>query len=81
AQFVESDPETFVNTDSYVEEASMAVFYLSKVCQVNGKSLPEEFPLKAFWEGQKGDQFDRERQLQIDAVTFKWFLTSIAEGK
>ncbi|MCA9058042.1 MAG: hypothetical protein KDA85_06065 [Planctomycetaceae bacterium] len=76
AQFIsdEKNKDAFIQNDSYMEEASMAIFYLSKICEYNGKSLPEEMPLKDFWNERKNEQFEMERQLQIDGSTFRNFL-------
>jgi len=52
--------------DAYIEEALLAVYYLQKIHQYNGRDFPADFPLKALAMKEAGRMVEVERQFMIE---------------
>ncbi len=64
----EKYPNMSVDSQSYIDEALLTVYYWMKVHENNGRKPPTEFPLKAFWEGNADRRPEIEREFMMDAI-------------
>ncbi|MEZ6132282.1 MAG: hypothetical protein R3C59_26775 [Planctomycetaceae bacterium] len=64
-QLMEKYPQ-LADHDAYIEEALLAVYYLQKIHQYNGREFPSEFPLKSLATREAGRMFEVERQFLIE---------------
>lgn len=64
-QVFEKHPEV-ADHDAYIEKAMLAVYYLQKIYQYNGREFPEDYPLKNLIQREAYRSMDIEREFLIE---------------
>ncbi|MCA9036764.1 MAG: hypothetical protein KDA91_16635 [Planctomycetaceae bacterium] len=64
-------PNMLIDNESYIEEAMLAVYYWRAVHDTNGKTPPDDYPLREIWDANPDRKSEVQREFLMDTMRSK----------